>query len=389
MPQTSEQRAWLDKLLDRSPRPPAALANQMSTEDSGGGPGAPSMESGAEGGGGGRGAGPGESPATVSFPDRPLTAAEVSYAKSTFKDSVDYGAITLTYDALASAGSSRTLGNTVNMTADEFEPGTNTLTSAGLNTLVHEMTHVWQYQHHGWGYAPAALWAQFWAALTTGSRNGAYDWKTPATSGVPWDDWNPEAQAEGVERYNEALHAMKAGTPSQKDIDDLAILEPYIAQMSAGPPNTPDGGDSGAEGHSGEEGSAGGVGKAFELDAGTVKALGQTVGDFAKKAEVLVAAVGEVAGHAADKARHVAAAAVDAEHQLVKKAADAAASAEVVAHEVVQAVEDTAKAAVAGASEAAGKAAAAVSDAASAAAGSFADAATSVLDRLFGDDEKK
>ena len=58
-------------------------------------------------------------------------------------------------------------------------------------TLVHEMTHVYQYQTGGWGYAPEALWAQFKSFVTTGDRGGAYDWEAAdgpeprGPSGIP------------------------------------------------------------------------------------------------------------------------------------------------------------------------------------------------------------
>jgi hypothetical protein len=48
-------------------------------------------------------------------------------------------------------GYARTVGNTI------YFPGAS---SRNMALLVHELTHVWQYQTQGWSYAPEAIWAQ-------------------------------------------------------------------------------------------------------------------------------------------------------------------------------------------------------------------------------------
>jgi len=193
---------------------------------------------------------------------RPLTADERREATPIFAGSLDYDAIQVSISGIGSYGSSRTIGNTVCMTRDAFVPGTFELTPKGRDTLIHEMTHVWQYQHAGWGYAPAALWAQFAAWVMTGTSDGAYDWVTPAAAGTPWSEWNPEAQAEAAERYNQALKAAIAGTATPHDYQDLAMLQPYIDGIRSAPPPIPDGdpdgeGGGGAEGAGGEAGGGG------------------------------------------------------------------------------------------------------------------------------------
>nr|WP_304503102.1 MULTISPECIES: DUF4157 domain-containing protein [Myxococcaceae] len=67
--------------------------------------------------------------------------------------------------------------------------------SPGL--LVHELTHVWQYQHGGTRYLSAALWAQF--------LGDGYDWRKGLAEGRPWEALNPEQQAALLE------HAFEAG----------------------------------------------------------------------------------------------------------------------------------------------------------------------------------
>ena len=95
------------------------------------------------------------------------------------------------------------------------------LTPEGRETLVHEMTHAYQYQTGGWGYAPEALWAQFKSFVTTGDRGGAYDWKPQDAAGVPWEQWNPEQQAQCVEDYNTLLRKQQAHQPLTRrgDVD--------------------------------------------------------------------------------------------------------------------------------------------------------------------------
>ena len=183
--------------------------------------------------GAGIGAAMGEEFSTTS---RPLSGDEIAYARTIFADSLDYAAITITRGSSAAVGgTARTLGNTINMDDEEFAGDTLDFSPGGMDTLIHEMTHVWQYQHHGWTYAPEALWAQAKAAWQTGSRSAAYDWRTLDGANTPWEDWNPEAQAEAVEDYNKALRRAFDGTASLDDYGDLDKLGKYIVKMQGAP----------------------------------------------------------------------------------------------------------------------------------------------------------
>jgi len=163
---------------------------------------------------------------------RPLSTAELADAKVIFGDSLDYSKIVVDGGAVASLGASRTIGNTVHLTPDLFVSGTSETTTEGKRILVHELTHVWQYQHQGWTYAPKALWAQAKAAIK-GDRDGAYDWRPLINT--PWEQWNPEAQAEAVEDYNRALHNVNDGKGSKADYDTLALLQEFVEKLVAGP----------------------------------------------------------------------------------------------------------------------------------------------------------
>jgi hypothetical protein len=58
--------------------------------------------------------------------------------------------------------------------------------------LVHECTHVWQYQHLGYSYTADSLWAQ--------ATSDAYNWEAEFGQGHGrWQDFNPEAAAAFVE----------------------------------------------------------------------------------------------------------------------------------------------------------------------------------------------
>lgn len=172
---------------------------------------------------------------------RHLSAADIAYARTIFADSLDYSKIEITRDSMWSTGAPKTLGNTIHLTSDWggalFQPGdTLVLTDKGREILIHEMTHVWQYQHGGLAYIGDSLWAQLKGALGSGSRDAAYDWRTPQRAGVPWEKWNPEQQAAAIERYNKALRAVTATPPTAvaADYTDLATLQPYMDKVRRG-----------------------------------------------------------------------------------------------------------------------------------------------------------
>jgi hypothetical protein len=163
---------------------------------------------------------------------RGLSSAELADAKLIFGDSIDYSKVVVDGGSIASVGASRTIGNTVHLASNLFKSGSSETTTAGRRILVHELTHVWQYQHQGWTYAPKALWAQAKAAVN-GDRNGAYNWKALVVKDVPWDEWNPEAQAEAVEEYNIALHKANDGTAKPGDYDILDVLAKYVRNVGS------------------------------------------------------------------------------------------------------------------------------------------------------------
>jgi hypothetical protein len=67
------------------------------------------------------------------------------------------------------------------------------------DTLIHELTHVWQGYHSGlgWEYMVESMIAQGHAILTKGNRGAAYLYEL----GKLWDDYNVEQQALIVQHW--------------------------------------------------------------------------------------------------------------------------------------------------------------------------------------------
>jgi hypothetical protein len=170
---------------------------------------------------------------------RGLTASERSKAESVYQDSIDYDKVSITAGSVGSTGSTRTIGNTIYMEDDEFQGSTSELTADGLNTLIHELGHVWQYQHGGLDYIPNALKAQLESTIVTGDRNDAYDWRRAVKNNREWKDWNAEQQAEAMEDYFKAEQRIKAAqdagnSPAPEDEQIVKTLEPYVGKVRSG-----------------------------------------------------------------------------------------------------------------------------------------------------------
>jgi hypothetical protein len=165
---------------------------------------------------------------------RGLTAAERASAQSVYQDAIDYDKVTIVGGSLVATGATRTVGNSIYFEAEYFDGNTSNLTPAGMNTLIHELGHVWQFQHEGAGYIPSALGSQLAAVVTTGDRNNAYDWQKAIDEGLPWEKWNAEQQAEAMEAYYEAKQRIDAGNSDPGDTQTVAELEPYVGKVRSG-----------------------------------------------------------------------------------------------------------------------------------------------------------
>lgn len=120
-------------------------------------------------------------------PGRTLRADEVALLQGVFGAGLELSAVRIKEGPAGLFSVTRrafTLGNTV------YVPPGSVPLAPGL--LVHELTHVWQYQHGGPDYLSEALWAQFFG--------DGYDWKKGLAEGKRWEALNPEQQAELLEQ---------------------------------------------------------------------------------------------------------------------------------------------------------------------------------------------
>ena len=124
-------------------------------------------------------------------PRRALTRAELAILQPIFAGSVDFAAVSITEGDLGILNGPQrrayTIGNRILVpAASRSYP-----LAAHAATLVHEMTHVWQFQNGGPAYAPEALCAQLTAA--------GYAFDGACAGGKHWEELNPEQQAAFVE----------------------------------------------------------------------------------------------------------------------------------------------------------------------------------------------
>ena len=126
---------------------------------------------------------------------RSLTSAERTLAFPVFGSSLDYDRIRLVPTSVLEY---RTIANNI-MIPQNFS-----ITNAQMaQTLIHELTHVWQYQHNGTSYISISLGRQISASISRGNRNFAYDYQIQ--SGQSFFNFAPEQQAFIVENYYSML----------------------------------------------------------------------------------------------------------------------------------------------------------------------------------------
>ncbi|PSB14558.1 hypothetical protein C7B65_26280 [Phormidesmis priestleyi ULC007] len=169
--------------------------------------------------------------------DRDLNQAEVNYAAEIFADSVDFSKVGIAKDKWVDYAVV-TLGNVIYFPSklggtDMFQPGTLELTAAGRIVLIHELTHVWQYQNSGWRYVSGSVLEQLTAQFLKGD---AYDWTTAYENKLPWEQWGVEQQAAAVEEYNASIRRVtfqrkRREKVEDKDIRTVTILRPYIEKL--------------------------------------------------------------------------------------------------------------------------------------------------------------
>jgi hypothetical protein len=164
---------------------------------------------------------------------RLLKKSEIEFARRVFEEQLPYGKIHIasyylpgnqgvpvTLASVSSLIPVSTLRNyTIYFGPEVFSDGADRPGVAA--TFIHELTHVWQGYHSGfgWEYMVQSMIAQGHAILTQGDRNRAYDYKP----GKEWNEYNVEQQAllvqdwfrngmsEDDERYNYIVNHIRAG----------------------------------------------------------------------------------------------------------------------------------------------------------------------------------
>jgi len=167
---------------------------------------------------------------------RPLYDSEIARVRSIFADAVDYGAVVIERHFEGFDNRPFTICNTIHLGERDFaeagDEGGNLLSASGLSTLVHEMTHVWQFQHGGFSYIGNSVYNQV-------VKGGAYEYDDKLDAKVPWSEWGAEEQAQFIEDYNWAVgkmnEAIAAGAvPEARVIKLLKAGKPFLAQIQAG-----------------------------------------------------------------------------------------------------------------------------------------------------------
>jgi hypothetical protein len=127
-------------------------------------------------------------------PGRTLTVQEETLLRSIFKDSIDYDVIRVALTDVAVNGRPYTLANTIRVPPAPAPPsGQPPQPNFTPRTLVHETTHVWQYQTQGSGYISDSMWHQV--------VEGSDAYRVTLAAGRSIYSYSAERQAVIVEGY--------------------------------------------------------------------------------------------------------------------------------------------------------------------------------------------
>jgi hypothetical protein len=154
----------------------------------------------------------------------PLTSREVSVAKFIFQQSVAYDKVRIATLFLVNVPT--TLGNNI------CKPAGYVMSDA---TLIHELTHVWQYQTQGQKYISNSALYQLSGIISAGQRNTAYLYTV--VPGQSLYKYTAEQQAMIVEHYYRYSTGEKISLITPTTIKDY---ERMIAQVRAARPTLTD-----------------------------------------------------------------------------------------------------------------------------------------------------
>jgi hypothetical protein len=162
----------------------------------------------------------------LAMSSRPLTQRELELAQPIFGLALRYEAIRVVVTPIANTPV--TMGNFVRVAPTK--PGAN-IKQMDDETLIHELTHVWQYQNRGMSYLSNSLCHQVVGLITTGKRNAAYRLRQA-------DVWRAgELGRLGAEQQATLVQYWFAGRNFDKAKEDLAAPsfpvrdEPIVDKM--------------------------------------------------------------------------------------------------------------------------------------------------------------
>jgi Domain of unknown function (DUF4157) len=131
--------------------------------------------------------------------NRSMTEWEIRQARRVFGDAIDYTKVEIRDGSIEGkigsvGGYARTIGNTIH-----FPDGG----SRDMAFMVHELTHVWQYQKKGWTYAPKCIWAQITEGYSYSSNGKSPEdsLKDARSAGTTLTDFNMEQQGDILSHY--------------------------------------------------------------------------------------------------------------------------------------------------------------------------------------------
>ncbi len=152
---------------------------------------------------------------------RALTGVERSLAQAVFGNSIDYARVRLIPTGIWHLRYT-TVANVIRI-PEKFT----IMDPVMAEWLIHEMTHIWQYQHGGTGYISEAL-----AGAIAKGRQLVY--KYEIVPGKSFFEFTPEQQASIVQNYFRMLQDRAKPRPSSGSIDVKRYLSNHRAESGKG-----------------------------------------------------------------------------------------------------------------------------------------------------------
>lgn len=176
---------------------------------------------------------------------RALTAREITLARVVFKDSIDYLNVRIINGGLLgmpnSSNNAMTPFGNIHLPSEDYKSiqdfGAENTEATLKMWFIHEMTHVWQYQH-GFNNASAGINTAINGGYT--SKSLAYEYSLDDKN-KKFNEYNMEQQAEIVSHYFDATYAYQITHNSPKihntHIEKLPDLKRVLAEFLSNPNN--------------------------------------------------------------------------------------------------------------------------------------------------------